>query len=63
MALKPIPKEKHRSALKADELPEFFVKLKHTPMEASTRLALKAVVRVFVRTDEIRFGTWSEFDF
>ena len=63
VALKPVPKEKHRSALKADELPDFFVKLKNTPMEESTRLALKAVAHVFVRTDEIRFGKWSEFDF
>jgi len=32
IALKPVPPEKHRSALKADELPDFFVKLKNTPM-------------------------------
>ncbi|MHA6644641.1 tyrosine-type recombinase/integrase [Mesorhizobium sp. A623] len=62
-ALKPVPKEKHRAALKESELPQFFQRLSVTPMEESTRLGLKAVTHVFVRTEEIRFAKWSEFDF
>ncbi|MER8502364.1 integrase arm-type DNA-binding domain-containing protein [Mesorhizobium sp. M1142] len=63
IVLKPVPKGNNRSALKEAELPEFFVRLTKTPMEESTRLGLKAVAHTFVRTDEIRFGKWSEFDF
>jgi integrase len=61
-ALKPVPRGKHRAALKEAELPEFFRRLHGTPMDESTRLGLKAVAHVFVRTDEIRFAKWSEFD-
>jgi integrase len=63
VALKAVPKGKGRAALKAGDLPEFFHKLKTTPMEEATRLGLLAVAHVFVRTNEIRFGRWSEFDF
>ncbi|PTE12132.1 tyrosine-type recombinase/integrase [Mesorhizobium helmanticense] len=62
-ALKPVPKEKHRSALKETELPTFFARLAGTPMDEATRLGLKAVAHVFVRTAEIRFAKWPEFDF
>lgn len=63
VALKPVPKEKHRAALAETELPEFFARLADTPMDEQTRLGLKAVAHVFVRTAEIRFAKWEEFDF
>lgn len=62
-ALKPVPPEKHRAALKENELPEFFRRLHSTPMDEATRLGLKAVAHTFVRTAEIRFAKWPEFDF
>lgn len=63
VALKPVPKVEHRAALKEADLPEFFVRLERTPMDEPTRFALKAVAHVFVRTEEIRYATWTEFDF
>ena len=62
VALKPVPKEKHRAALKEGELPDFFRRLAKYDGERQTALALKAVAHTFVRTNEIRFAKWSEFD-
>jgi len=63
VALKAVPKAKGRAALTAADLPEFFKKLRATPMEESTRFGLLAVAHAFVRTNEIRFAKWGEFDF
>jgi integrase len=63
VVLKPVPKGKHRAALKESELPEFFARLANTPMDEMTRVGLKAIAHVFVRTDELRFAKWTEFDF
>lgn len=63
VALQAVPKGPGRAALTAAELPEFFHRLKGGGMEEPTRLGLKAVVHTFVRTNEIRFAKWQEFDF
>ncbi|KAB2952498.1 MAG: DUF4102 domain-containing protein [Rhizobiaceae bacterium] len=62
VALKPVPKERHRSALKEADLPVFFRKLAQYDGERQTALALKAVAHTFVRTSELRFARWSEFE-
>jgi integrase len=53
---------KHRSALDAAELPTFLQRLEDYPGEAVTRQALKLALLTFVRTSEVRFARWSEFE-
>lgn len=53
---------KHRSALGASELPEFLARLDDYQGEDITRLALKLTLLTFVRTSEVRFARWSEFE-
>lgn len=62
VALKPLPPEKHRSALKESQLTEFFAALRTYEGEETTVLGLKLVAHVFLRTDELRFGKWSEIE-
>jgi integrase len=61
-ALKPAAAPKHRSALPASALPEFLVKLAAYDGDAATRLALKLVLLTFVRSSELRFARWTEFE-
>jgi integrase len=53
---------KHRSALSAAELPGFLARLEDYQGEDITRLAIKLALLTFVRTSEIRFAKWSEFE-
>lgn len=53
---------KHRAALSAAELPEFLRRLEDYAGEPVTRLALRMLVLTFVRTSELRFASWSEFE-
>lgn len=53
---------KHRTALGASELPEFMMRLRTYQGDAVTRLALELIVLTFVRTSEVRFAAWSEFE-
>lgn len=62
-AMKANPPAQHRSALREEDLPVFFNRLKVYDGEAQTRLAIEVVVHTFVRTHEIRMAEWSEFDF
>ncbi|RYD85930.1 MAG: DUF4102 domain-containing protein [Verrucomicrobiaceae bacterium] len=61
-ALLPAGPVKARKGLKAKELPEFFARLRSTKHAPLTRLALEIVVLTFVRTEEIRFAKWDEFE-
>jgi len=61
-ALRPASAPKHRSALPASGLPEFLVKLAAYDGDAVTRLALKLVLLTFVRSSELRFARWTEFE-
>lgn len=61
-ALQPHPKVKHRSSLSANELPEFLGALEDYDGEPLTKLALKLAIFTFVRTSEIRFARWAEFE-
>lgn len=61
-ALKSAGPKKHRTALKEAELPEFFAVLNSYNGHRGTVLALKLLLHTFLRTSEIRFGAWSEFE-
>ena len=61
-ALKAPGAQKHRSALKAAELPEFMKALASYQGERQTVLALRLVMHTAVRTSEARFAVWSEFE-
>jgi integrase len=61
-ALKARGAVKHRSALKANELPDFLHRLENYDGDRLTRLALRLVLLTFVRTSELRFAKWAEFE-
>jgi integrase len=60
-ALKP-PVRKHQAHLKADELPEYLIKLEAYDGSKQTQLALKFLLLTFVRTAELRGAEWKEVD-
>lgn len=53
---------KRRNALKAAELPDFLRSLEDYAGDPMTRIALQLVVLTFVRTTEMRFARWEEFE-
>ena len=53
---------KHRAALKATELPDFLHALDRYDGDVGTRAALDLVLLTFVRTAEVRFALWDEFE-
>lgn len=56
------PPVQHRARLGAEELPGLFQALQQYQGEKLTRLALRFAMHTFVRTSEIRFAQWSEFE-
>ena len=61
-ALKPAREIKSRSALAASELPDFLQRLSAYDGDDLTKLALELVLLTFVRTGELRFASWAEFE-
>ncbi|MER9504693.1 integrase arm-type DNA-binding domain-containing protein [Mesorhizobium sp. M0579] len=61
-ALRSAGSTKHRASLKAGELPGFLRSLEQYRGERATALALKLIVHTFLRTAEVRFGQWQEFE-
>ncbi len=61
-ALKPNGPAKRRTALPAVELPNFMAKLGAYDGDATTKLGLRLMVLTFVRTAELRYAAWSEFE-
>lgn len=53
---------KHRAALKGNELPDFFRALRTYDGKRQTILGLKFALHTFVRTSELRFAKWDEFE-
>jgi len=53
---------KRRKALKAKDLPGFLETLSNFRGDIQTRLALRLVMLTFVRTSELRFAQWDEFE-
>lgn len=61
-ALKPKPRVKHMTALKATDLPEFLRKLSQYDGEKATRIGVELVLHTMTRTNEVRFSQWHEFE-
>lgn len=61
-ALRPPVPAKRRTALPASELPAFMEALTAYKGEVETKLALRFLIFTFVRTGELRFAKWSEFE-
>lgn len=60
--LKPPNQPRHRAALPANELPKFMLALERYEGDAVTRLAVKLIILTLVRTAELRFAKWDEFE-
>jgi integrase len=61
-ALRPPKPVKSRTALKAGELPEFLASLQLSELDKVTKTALEFTLLTFVRTAEVRFAEWGEFE-
>lgn len=60
-AMQKRPRQQHRAALTAEQIPAFYAKLRNYDGERQTALAIELVMHTFVRTAEIRFARWDEF--
>jgi len=57
------PKPKSQNSLPISELPEFFKKMaEEKEVQPTTIHAMKFIILTFVRTSELRFADWEEFD-
>ncbi|MBZ9794804.1 tyrosine-type recombinase/integrase [Mesorhizobium sp. ES1-4] len=61
-ALKPNPKPVHMASLKANEIANFIGKLRAYDGERQTALAVEFILHTALRTNELRFGRWTEMD-
>lgn len=55
--------EKHYPKLPLDRLPEFFARLKNDTGSPLTKLYAEFALHTFVRSSEMMFARWNEFDF
>lgn len=60
--LAPRPKQEHMPFIPPKEMPHFFAALATYDGERQTKLLLELVIRTMVRSNEIRFGRWSEIN-
>lgn len=56
------PKVKHHASMPVALLPSFYEKLNNYGGDPRTVMAIKLEMLTFIRTKEIRFARWSEFD-
>lgn len=61
-ALKPTPRVRHMATIKPSEAHDLVRKIMGYEGEPLTRIALLVVLHTFVRTNELRFGQWSEIE-
>jgi integrase len=61
-ALRPAKPPKHRKSLSAADLPVFMQALDRYDGDGLTKLALKLTILTLVRTSEVRFAKWKEFE-
>jgi integrase len=61
-ALAAPPPKKHRAALKARDIPTFLDALESYDGEELTKRAVQLALLTFVRTSELRFARWEEFE-
>jgi integrase len=59
-AMLPAPRVRHRAALKADEVCDFYRALRSYDGQRTTVDALELMMHTFVRTTELRLARWSE---
>jgi integrase len=57
-----VPVRKHYAALTARDLPGFLSRCEAYEGDYQTRLALRLLCLTFVRTGELRYAEWAEFD-
>lgn len=53
---------KHRAALREKDIPKFLCDLADYDGDVQTKQALRLTLLTFVRTNEVRFARWSEFE-
>lgn len=61
-ALTPNKQKKRRASIKHTEMGDFMKNLAGYDGDAQTRLALSLLIHTIVRTSEIRFAVWDEFE-
>lgn len=61
-ALKPAAKVQHMASLKVGEIGDFLTRLRNYDGERQTAAAIELILHTAVRTNELRFGKWSEID-
>ncbi|RNF33706.1 tyrosine-type recombinase/integrase [Paracoccus methylarcula] len=61
-ALAPKPKVQHRAAMPADQIGDFLKSLDGYRVDPVTVAAMRLVIFTVVRTSELRFAEWSEFE-
>ncbi|RYD86040.1 MAG: DUF4102 domain-containing protein [Verrucomicrobiaceae bacterium] len=61
-ALKSSPKPVHYPTLKAREIGAFLMRLDHHNCELETKIAIGLTALTVIRTTELRFGDWTEFE-
>jgi integrase len=61
-ALKPAPRQKHHAALPLERLGSFMVDLEAYGGNKFTKQALKLIVLIFPRTNELRQAKWTELE-
>ena len=61
-ALKPMPRVQHQKRLAISELGGFIRDLEQYDGDRQTILGFKLIILTFVRTSELRYAEWSEFD-
>lgn len=55
-------KVRHQKALSEQELPGFMQALRNDNGHPVTKLAMEMMVHIFIRTKELRFARWKDFD-
>ncbi len=61
--LKPRPPVKHHPRVTENELPELLARIEGYSGMEQTKLATKLMILTFLRTNELRWAEWTEFDF
>lgn len=52
----------HRAALELENIPEFLKRIEKFKGRRLTQLAMAFLLHTFVRSSELRFARWKEFD-
>lgn len=61
-ALAPLPPKKHRASLRPEQLPKLYRGVAEYEGDPVTIGAMRLVIHTFVRTSELRFAEWTEFE-